>query len=180
MSANIKLSPAGKLQALSTVLEYPTEKCAANLDAAIELLHDNPLVCFALKEFQTRMQEMRTHELEELYTRTFDLAPICIPYVSSHIYGDENFERGALMSGLQERYEECGFNTHGELPDHIATIMRFAPNFSDEELQDLLEYCLLQALQRMHESLKDADNPFQHILKSALIITESERRGKIL
>ncbi len=180
MSTKIKLSLSEKMRALSAVLEYPREDFIVQLDAAAEAVHDNQQASLLLSEFRSAINKLKPHELEELYTRTFDLAPICIPYVSSHIYGDENFERGALMSGLQQQYEDCKFSTNGELPDHVAIILRFAPNFSEEELQDLMEFCLIQALQRMHEALKEADNPYQHILQTVLQITESERRGKIL
>ena len=177
-----QISPARKsIFALAPILEYPEADFEKRLQTAISSsLAVSPACAAPLLSFKEKIASLRSSDLEELYTRTFDLAPICIPYLSSHIYGDENFERGALMSRLSERYEECAFDTHGELPDHLALILRFAPQFEPDEFNELVEFCLRSALEKMLESLKDADNPYYLVLNSASELIESEREGLIL
>ena len=179
MSTKLELSLAQKLHALAPLLEYPRADFDARLNEAMLAVQYNSQAFDLLKEFQTTVNSLEAHQLEELYTRTFDLAPICIPYMSSYIYGDENFERGALMTGLQQRYDECKFDTKGELPDHLALLMRFAPNFSEEEMSELLEFCMVAGLDKMCESMKNADNLYYNVLRTTQVVIETGRRGKL-
>lgn len=179
MSTKLKLNLAEKLHALAPLLEYPREDFGSRLEAALAAVEDNSQEFALLKDFETATKSLEAHQLEEIYTRTFDLAPICIPYISSYVYGDENFERGALMTGLQQRYNDCAFDTKGELPDHLALILRFAPNFSEEEMDELLDFCVLNALDKMCESMKDADNLYYSVLRTTQVVIESGRRGRL-
>lgn len=172
-------SPAKRaLSSLATVLEYP----GPDFEKSLEELHSSlltvlPAAAEALNNFKEQTEKLTLSDLEELYTRTFDLAPQCIPYLSSHIYGDENFERGALMSRLSERYQETDFDTGGELPDHIALVLRFTPNFENDEFQELVHFCLSSAMAKMTESLVEAENPYRFVFKAASELIESEREG---
>ncbi len=132
-----------------------------------------------LEEFRKSCSELSIDRLAEIYTRTFDLAPVCIPYISSYIYGDENFERGTLMSQLAELYEKDGYDSKAELPDHIAVLLGYANYFSSEELFDLIEYCLAKSVKQMSDALRDAENLFYPIMKVVEEIIEHER-GKLL
>lgn len=114
-----------------------------------------------------------TQRLEEIYTRTFDMAPLCNPYISAHLYGDESFDRGTLMSKLDERYRQDNFKTDGELPDHLRIMLRFAPKFSQEELSELNQYCLSGPVKAMCESIKEQDNPYWFLLQATLLLLQA-------
>lgn len=115
-------------------------------------------------------------EFEELFTRTFDLAAICSPYVTGYIFGDENFDRGTLMATLQEKYSELGFDSQGELPDHLSLLLRFSSWLDDEELEELVSFCMLEPVKEMTDRLKDSDNAYYFILSAVLLILNTESK----
>ncbi len=165
------------LASVAPLLQYPREDFIVSLNAAIaELKLLYPQASRPLIEFKCKVIDLSPEELEEIYTRTFDLAPLCIPYLSSYIYGDENYERGTLMSRLSERYQECNFDMQGELPDHIALILSFAPHCEESELDELIEFCLAKALATMTDSLKENENLYYLVLKTAQEIIEAGRK----
>lgn len=114
----------------------------------------------SVARFCESINPLSNDQLEEVFTRTFDMAPICSPYISGHLYGADNFERGNLLTALSERYNEANFATNGELPDHIALLLRFSPEMDETEFSELVEYCLSKPLEDMEINL--TDNPYQH------------------
>lgn len=150
---------------LGEIFEYPR----AEYKSAVEAWCTKYAPIFdgatqSMNEFAKAIADTTDTSLEEIYTRTFDMAPICSPYISGHIYGDENFERGTLLTALNERYQSASFDTHGELPDHLAVILRFAPQMTEEELQELFEFCLSKPLDDMVAGL--SGNPYEHAIKA--------------
>lgn len=177
MTAQVQSSFAVKLAKLAPLLEYPFGNFPELLQEALSAVPDAKQ---SLSEFKSKVGSLQQEELEELYSRTFDLAPICVPYISSYIYGDENFERGKFMTALSERYSESGFEIMGELPDHASVILKFAPQMAADELAEMIEFCLLNGVEKMMDSLKEADNPYFYLLKSVKDVIESSNRGKLL
>jgi nitrate reductase delta subunit len=104
-------------------------------------------------------------EREELYTATFDVTPACVPYVSIHLFGEENFKRGEFMAALSARYAAAGFETRGELPDHLSVLLRFLAQTDEAERRELVQFCLLGPLGKMIVSLSD-ENPYRALLKA--------------
>jgi nitrate reductase delta subunit len=156
---------ANALAELAVAFEYPTADYIRSVLRWISTYKACfPVAAQTLQSFADAIAEYSTENLEEAYTRTFDMAPICSPYISGHIYGDENFERGTLLTALSERYNQASFSTGGELPDHLAVIMRFAPNMTEEELEELSEYCLSKPLDEMIKSL--SGNPYEHAMRA--------------
>jgi nitrate reductase delta subunit len=118
----------------------------------------------ALERFVAATRAQEPYELEELFTRTFDLNPACAPFLSVHLWGDESFKRAILMTGLAETYARAGFERGSELPDHLAVVLRFAPRFAPEEWHDLATFCLPTPLVRMSAVLERLDHPYRHLV----------------
>jgi nitrate reductase molybdenum cofactor assembly chaperone NarJ/NarW len=166
--------PALALHAMSRLLEYPCSDCADVIDGWITRYGKDHLAAAGhLKRFVDETGARSLTEMEETYTRTFDMAPVCSPYISGHIYGDENFERGTLLSALSERYAQAGFDLHGELPDHIMLLLKFCPELDSEELTELTHYCLKKPLADMVDQLESCENVYRHVLKAALEIVQT-------
>ena len=174
----MQVKPTNKGQSLNTLatfLEYPRSDYFESLELAstglTELRYKQ--ASKTLEEFKKNINEFCLDELEELYTRTFDVAPVCSPYISVHIYGDENFDRGNLMATLQTKFDERGFSrSDNELPDHLAVLLKFCHYLTQEELDELIEFCLKEPVERMAESLKGSKkpNPYYYPLKAVLEI----------
>lgn len=116
--------------------------------------------------FAACFEEPASGPLRERYASTFDLNPVCVPYLSVHLFGDESFKRARLMGGLADAYRQAGFDARGELPDHIANVLRFLPRMSAEEQQDLIAFVLRPSVQRMADALAATRNPYRHLLNA--------------
>jgi nitrate reductase molybdenum cofactor assembly chaperone NarJ/NarW len=162
-------------ESLAGLLYYPQEDYAAAVkNCHNHLLKNHHDAAACISEFMNSADKYTTEELQELYTRTFDIAPICIPYVTAYIYGEESFERGDLMSKLGEIYARYGFQVAGELPDHIAVILGFADLLNEEEKGELIEYCLTNPVNQMVERLQTADNIFAPVLVAVKLVLAKE------
>jgi len=166
------------LAQLGQMLDYPDEEFFSKLERLGASVRSSfPGATKALDKFDERCKEMSLPELEELYTRTFDLAAIASPYITGYIYGDENYDRGTLMACLSENYARLGFELEGELPDHLAQLLRFASWLDDETLNELINYCLRNPVAQMCEQLSSCDNCYFHLLSALETVLNSAPRG---
>lgn len=167
------------LAQLGQMLDYPSQGYAQGIQRLRQSVASAyPSAASVLEQFNTICEQRSLSEMEELFTRTFDLAAICSPYVTGYIYGDENFDRGTLMAKLQEKYAELGFDSGGELPDHLSILLRFAGWLDEEALNELISLCLLQPVTEMAERLKDPDNPFYFLLSAVLVVLKTDSGGE--
>lgn len=114
----------------------------------------------------TSLEALSPDEREELYTATFDVNPRCVPYLSIHLFGEENFKRGEFMAALHRQYEMRGFDPGRELPDHIGVLLRYAAILEEPERRELVEFCILGPLGKLLASL-DGAHPYRPLLVAA-------------
>lgn len=121
-----------------------------------------------LAAFRNGIQNLSVQKIEELYTVTFDMQPVCYPYAGYQLFG-ESYKRGAFMAQLNEAYHTFGYSAGQELPDHLAVILRFigldVTNRSGEFCQTLLNSGLMPALEKMLKVFsEDSENPYAGLL----------------
>lgn len=180
---NVKLRrPTGKaLSELSILLHYPQDDFFEVLrSVTIKLKPFYPKVAENLEIFENAVDCKNIDEIKERYTRTFDLAPLCNPYLSSYIYGEENYDRGKLMSSLKEKYDYFDIDLRGDLPDHLGYVLLLAEKLNTEEIEELAYYCLEQPLKRMSELLKSSNNPYALVLDSITHIIKTDLLGGLV
>ncbi len=151
------------------ILDYPTPLTVGRTDELIPLV---AAVDLKAGEYLVRFREFAENttadELEELYTRTFDLQPLCYPYVGYQLFG-EDFRRGMFMAGLREHYRTRGFQTGDELPDQLCVILRFLGGREPEAVErELVSDCLVPSLEKMVAGFADAANPYRGPLRALL------------
>ena len=151
---------AAKLVVLGRLLSYPDTDFDKILAQALDTMDSLPLIAF-----RSALGALSPDEREELYTATFDVMPQCVPYVSIHLFGEENFKRGEFMAALHSRYAMLGFATGGELPDHLGILLPFTATLGEPERRELVEYCLLGPLANMILMLSP-DQPYRALLES--------------
>lgn len=158
--------PTGRLYVLfACLLEYPTPAISQQVEACTEQLRSNhPEAAGCLERFQRGLEKLTLEQIEELYTVTFDMQPICCPYVGYHLFG-ENYKRGAFMARLNEEYRRYGYSTGNELPDHVAGVLRFlALGTASREAEfgrALMHEGLVPALEKMNGILEtQGSNPY--------------------
>jgi len=160
------------------LLSYPdatVRQTAA--DCAAQLLSLQSTAAEPMERFAAFLQEQEPARLEELFTATFDLQPVCHPYVGYLLCG-ESQQRTLFLIKLQQLYKKYGFEPGSELPDHLATLLRFVGTVADRECgQEIVRDGLLPALCKLGEGLA-AGEPFAELI-SALqnFLTETVAAG---
>ena len=150
---------------LACLMEYPTSdltdqarECAASLKA------QRSHAAQPMADFRTFVERAGLGTLEELYSATFDLTPVCYPYIGYQLFGD-TYKRGEFLANLNARYRESGFAVQGELPDHLGMVLRYLAHMPDA---DLVSEGVVPALERMIDQLKD--NPYRELVQAILAV----------
>lgn len=154
---------------LAEMVEYPTPSLLECLSETISFLTDHSsLAAKQLARFSKFADANSLGDLEELYTSTFDLKPVCYPYVGYQLFGD-TYKRGAFLAQLNARYREQGLNEiAGELPDHLGMILRYLAHVEDEAL---VAEGVIPTLKKMIDQLKD--NPYRDVMRAVLKVLQN-------
>jgi nitrate reductase delta subunit len=150
--------------ALAALVGYPTDDTPAQARrAVVELFDAAPELTGPLDAYACFVAGRSTTELEELFTRTFDINPTCALEVGWHLYGEE-YMRGAFLVKMGQEQARLNVPTHGELSDHlshvIATLGRMEPDAAD----DFARRCVIPAVTIMTDKLTAAESPYADLL----------------
>lgn len=155
----------------SVMLNYPSENFFIVLKNFINCI--NRMNYPEINQFKPFLEEAKNislTKLEEVYTCTFDLQPVCFPYVSYQIFG-ESYERTSIMLYLKELYKNYNFNENQELPDHLRVIFKFLSIIEEEKIEkELIEDLLVPSLNKMIQGFKNKSNPYYSLLLMMLQI----------
>ena len=147
------------LSRLASLLDYPAPDCWTRWESVQQdLAESQPEAGEWVAGFIAAMRQAGD-EPESVFLRTFEICPACSLDVSIHLFGEENYQRGAFMARLNERYAEAGFDAGGELPGHLGLLLRFYALAEAEERRELVEYCLLGPVSKMIRLL-EAGHPY--------------------
>ena len=186
---------ADALARLSRLVTYPDDRYAEGLDAlvaSIEAWHPeaaSDLAAFAARiagrsiserasrgagapgddersaERGARGPALTSNDLQELFTRTFDLNPVCALEVGWHLFGEE-YERGAFLVRMRQALREHGIAEGGELPDHLASMLLLVTKLDADDSDVLVANALVPAVVKMLEPLEKSESPFLPLVKA--------------
>ncbi|NHZ70857.1 MAG: nitrate reductase [Proteobacteria bacterium] len=161
-------------EVVAIALRYPTEERLRTLTIAIEALERGNAER-EMRRFAKGIDGQSLHDIEEMFTTTFDLSPLVAPYVGHLAWGD-SYERGSFMAELRGAMRDVGVDPEGELPDHLDPILRYLAA-TDEPVESLAPV-LVPAITKMEKTLKKADskNPYIHVLQAARLAAEERLR----
>lgn len=151
----------------ATLLAYP-EQVIWELAPTLEkrLTCNSPAAAEDLRHFSQFLEATTLAEAREHYTRAFDLSPLAVPYLSVYLFGAENPQRGQFMAGFMGAYAEAGYDSGGELPDHLAVVLGYAARAGEDTWDEVQRLCLPSPLKLMHQSLREGASPYHHVLAS--------------
>jgi nitrate reductase delta subunit len=155
----------------ATLLEYPTLATSLKAGHCYERLQQSqPDVAPLLQSFYHATEKRSLEQMQELYITTFDMQPVCYPYVGYHLFG-ESYKRGAFMAQLNEAYHAFNYSSRQELPDQLSVILRFlgldADNLQGNFCQTLLHEGLKPALEKMLKTFgEQSENPYFGLLSA--------------
>jgi nitrate reductase delta subunit len=159
------------LEGVASLLTYPgedyhrmAEMCLAR--AVAEARPDDPEArteTGTLSDCVGALSGLNLDEVEELFTRTFDLNPTCALDIGWHLYG-EQYDRGDFLVSMRNALKEQGIEEVTELPDHLPNVLRLLARMPDEQAADLARSAVLPALGKMLTAFPDEGNPYRSLL----------------
>lgn len=162
-------------QFFAEMLEYPQPDLRVSVREGLFCLEPlYPGIADLLKAFASYVRSTPMEEVEEVYTRTFDLQPLCAPYVGYHLLGEDH-RRSFFMARLKEYYAKCGFAIGKELPDHLSLILRFLSLRGDgDKERELVTECVTPAVAKMVSRLPEEENPYKQVLRALLLLLQEK------
>lgn len=161
------------LDGLGAALVYPDDGYRAAVNGCRDQLADGePEAAAAVGDFCRAISELDDSELEELYTRTFDLNPVCTPEIGWHIYG-EQYRRGRFLVQARELLRVVGVEERGELPDHLMSLLPAVARLGPEDAALFAGTYLLPAVDKMLTGFNDDTNPYKQVLQAVRVVLAS-------
>lgn len=152
------------LRIYAELFDYPVTDLAQTADRGARLSPAGSVPASALEQFAALARQQGTAGMQELYTYTFDLQPLCAPYLGYQLCGEDQ-RRGLFLVQLQQLYQRHGFTVGAELADHLAPVLRFLALAPDSpERQALVEDALTPVLAKMAAAFTDPEHPYGRLL----------------
>ncbi len=168
---------------LADLFRYPEEDFSERVIACSSLLSENyPEAETELKPFMDYMLTRTIDQQEELYTKTFDVQPICYLDLGYVIFG-EDYKRGAFLLHMQGEQAAIKNDCGSDLPDNLANILvLFAKSENQRLLDDLAINIMVPGLTKMLGEFESARvNLKQQVLRKMhkALITEELNHGNV-
>jgi nitrate reductase molybdenum cofactor assembly chaperone NarJ/NarW len=150
---------------LSYFLEFPDENLFGSLEALQEAVTALPpgRTQEVFADFLTYLRGQSLIQLQEEYSRHFDLNPTTCLNLTYHCCGDGK-DRGAALAHLVQVYRQAGYETvAGELPDYLPLVLEFlciCPG--DTQAGMIREY--QSQIEALTDRLKQAGAPYAPLL----------------
>ncbi len=167
------------IEAFADILDYPQPSLAGKVQEGMALLARAGSLEAAslLDEFHHLIEEIPFQRLEEIYSACFELSASSCPYVGYQLFG-ETYKRSLFLLELKKRYLDLGFvPANGELPDHLAVLLRSLTVSRDAVFnEELIREGLLPGIGRILEGLKeeaDKSGPYACVLRALSLFFES-------
>lgn len=164
-------APPELLAAFAALLDYPGPELASRAAAvAAPLAPAQGEAAGRLAAFAAWAAATPRGRVEEAYTAALDLDPACSPHVGQRLLGDDP-RRGIFMARLAARYRARGFSAAGELPDHLAVMLRFLAHAPDEpDLDELVADCIAPAVASLARELARRGHPYAPLAEALELV----------
>jgi nitrate reductase assembly molybdenum cofactor insertion protein NarJ len=144
-------------QQIAHLFDYPEQDYPARVEAVCELMENRyPQAAVELNAFARALPSQNgafsvsaLDEVQEIFTRSFDVQSITTLSVGYVVFGDD-YKRGELLVNLNREHREAGVDCGSELPDHLPNVLHLIALWRDEEMVvEFVEEILHPALDRM-------------------------------
>ena len=181
------MHPLTHYEHLAKLFDYPRRDYPTWVQSVYELLAGRYVIAAA--EIDAFAQALPTDgepftpealdEVQEIFTRSFDVQSITTLSVGYVVFGDD-YKRGELLVNLNRELREAGVEPGSELPDHLPNVLRLLARWDDRELaHEFVMEILHPALERMIEEFgvhrMEAKNKLYRKHFKTLIATSAER-----
>lgn len=156
---------------LSRVLSYPGEDYQERVVFCKDILaaakYENeelrPIILAEFEKFASAIRVLPLGDIEELYTRTFDINPVSSLEVGWHLHG-EAYQRGVFLVKMRDVLRKCGIEESAELPDHLTHVLFAVGRMEESDARVMVSTRLFIAMDKMLEGFAGKENPYEHLL----------------
>jgi nitrate reductase delta subunit len=147
-------------------LAYPDEQTLRAVECCRSLLRaEAPAAAEWLDRIAEDTSKMTTSELQELYTQSFDLNPVCSLEVGWQLYG-ENYSRGEFLVEMRQTLRRLRVEETTELPDHLTHVLAAFGRMEEDEANRFGAEFLQPALEKMLQGLDGKSVPYVAVLEA--------------
>jgi nitrate reductase assembly molybdenum cofactor insertion protein NarJ len=123
---------------LAELFKYPSDTFVGKVAECQAMLNKNyPEAAAQLQVFSDYVNQVDDDLREELYTKTFDVQPICYLDLGYVIFG-EDYKRGAFLLHMQNEQKKIGNDCGTDLSDNICNVFTLVSKHNDEHFVDEL------------------------------------------
>lgn len=169
-----------RYDALAELLSYPGpdfRRAIADLRSSFDRDPTGAPAAGLVLGFETETAGFSREEMEELYTRTFDLNPDASLETGWQLFG-ESYERGAYLVKMRELLRSCAIAESGELPDHLSYLLRAVGRLPEADAAGISSTYLRKSVGKMIAAFADAGNPYLKLLQAAFLIIDAATTTK--
>ena len=159
---------------LSKIFNYPDDSYKTFVkEAMCTLTKEYPEASKELEKF-LELLPATTSEIQELYTRSFEVQAVTSLEIGYVLYGDD-YTRGEVLVHLNQEHKNANNDLGEELSDHLANVLRLIPKMQDNNLMnDLVRLMLAPAIEIMMneynvESMKQKDKLYKKQYKTLIV-----------
>jgi nitrate reductase assembly molybdenum cofactor insertion protein NarJ len=130
-----------------------------------------PEAAKGISEFGKFAEQCGEFELEEAYTRTFDVNPSCALEIGWHLFG-EDYMRGQFLVRMRGELAKYEILESSELPDHLTHALAVIAQMPDDEAHQFTHACVFPAIHKMLGSLDKTESPYRHVIRCLVQVLE--------
>jgi nitrate reductase delta subunit len=152
------------LASTGDLLTYPVDGYGRDLPAvAASVAGQDAEAAAALAAFAAYIRDTSIESLQEAFTQTFDLNPVCALEVGWQLFGEE-YERGAFMVHMRQLLREHGVPERGELPDHLSSLLALLSRLDTDQARAFAADALQPAVGKMLAAIEKSESPFRPLM----------------
>lgn len=160
------------LGTISRLLSYPGDHYLQLVELLYLLVQaELPEAAREVSDFGQYVEQCTEHELEEAYTRTFDVNPACALEIGWHLFG-EDYMRGQFLVRMRRELAAYDIPESNELPDHLTHALAVIAAMSDEDARAFAHACVFPALHKMQSALDKTQAPYRHLIHCLIAVME--------
>lgn len=131
-----------------------------------------------VESFVRQTRSLSVQDLEELYTRTFDINPVCSLEIGWHLYG-ETYGRGAFLVKMRDLLRSKGIEESSELPDHLVHVLKLLDRMEGDEREVFAKTYVVPGVKKILDGLAGRSNPYESLVRAVHVaLMEHQLRGE--
>jgi nitrate reductase assembly molybdenum cofactor insertion protein NarJ len=179
--------PFAHYEHLARLFDYPQRDYPTWVQAAYDLLAGRYVIAAAginafaqiLPTDGEPFTPEALDEVQEIFTRSFDVQSITTLGVGYVMFGDD-YKRGEVLVNLSRELRDVGIDCGSELPDHLPNVLRLIGRWEDRDLaeefvREILHPALEMMIAEFGERRMEARNGLYRKHFKTLIVSSAER-----